>query len=90
MELGASRWIKNTLLKSTKIFHYREFHSENFHFFVIFGPKSTLGLFQPWSPLAKAILGSWPGQRPSWTQKVEHLSRQMQKFLSFVNFTVCF
>ena len=36
IELGASEQAKNTLLKSAKIFHYREFHSENFHFFVNF------------------------------------------------------
>ena len=69
MELGTSRWVKNTLLKSAKIFHYREFHSENFHFFVIFGPKSTLDPFQPWSPLAKALLEARPGHCPAWSPK---------------------
>ena len=36
IELGASKQAKNTLLKSTKTFHYRQAHSENFHFFVNF------------------------------------------------------
>ena len=43
MELGASRYAKNTLLKSTKIFHYREFHSENLFFF-----SSFLTQIDPW------------------------------------------
>ena len=49
IELGASKYAKNTLLRSAKLFHYREFHSGNCHFFVIFGPKSTLGPLQPLS-----------------------------------------
>ena len=53
---------KKTLPRSAKIFHYREFHSENFHFFIIFGPKSTLGPLQPQSR------PSW-GSRPGWCPK---------------------
>ena len=30
MELGASKYAKNTFLKPAKIFHYRQAHSENF------------------------------------------------------------
>ena len=41
MELGPSRQAKNTLLKSTKIFHYRESHSENFFFRRFFDYFST-------------------------------------------------
>ena len=65
-------------------------HSENFYFFVIFDPNRPLAHFSLGPP--------WP--RPSWgpgqaiaqpgAQKVEHLSSQMQKFLYFYNFTVCF
>ena len=56
MELEASRYAKNILLRSTKIFHYRQAHSENFHFFVIFG--------FPLPPVPP------PPQRRGWSQKV--------------------
>ena len=36
IELEASKWVKNTLLKSTKTFHYRQAHSENLYLFAIF------------------------------------------------------
>ena len=42
MELGPSRWAKNTLLKSAKIFHYRQAHSENFQNFDFSDKISTL------------------------------------------------
>ena len=34
MELGASKYAKNTFLKPAKIFHYRQAHSENFPIFM--------------------------------------------------------
>ena len=37
IELEASRWVKNTLLKSAKTFHNRQAHYENLYFFVLFG-----------------------------------------------------
>ena len=45
MELGASTYVKNTLLKSTKIFHYRQAHSENFPNFNFFDQLPTLTNF---------------------------------------------
>ena len=42
MELGPSRWAKHTLLKSAKIFHYRQVHSENFPNFIFCWPTSDL------------------------------------------------
>ena len=36
IELETSKLAKNTLLKSAKTFHYRQAHSENFHFFIVF------------------------------------------------------
>ena len=35
MELGASKYAKNTFLKPAKIFHYRQAHSENFPIFMV-------------------------------------------------------
>ena len=45
MELGGSRWVKNTLLKSAKIFHYRQTRSENFANFESFDQLLTLTKF---------------------------------------------
>ena len=74
MELGPSRETKKSLLRSAKIFHYREFRFENSHFFYIFHPNRPLANFSlsPGHPRGPAQAGA---------QKVEHISPKMQKLL---------
>jgi len=64
IEMRASKYAQNTLLRSANLFDYGEFHSANLPFFVIF---SQIDPWPIWA-LAEAIPGVRAKQGPGWLE----------------------